>query len=193
MSHFRLRRRHASARNFVTGLLLTLGLLAGCQSDSDPAPNADAAPIAGLGETGQNGTGIGTGIGTGDVAPGNLDPRQAALAELTRIGDRVLFDTDRYDISGSAEATLRGQAALLQAYPAVTVTIEGHADERGTREYNLALADRRAQAVRNYLGALGVAEGRIETVSYGKEKPACADASAECWASNRRGVTVVNQ
>jgi peptidoglycan-associated lipoprotein len=112
---------------------------------------------------------------------------------LVQVGDRVLFETDRYDIGAAAEGTLRTQAALLQSYPSVTITIEGHADERGTREYNLALADRRAASVRNYLTALGVAPERIETVSYGKERPDCADASDICWATNRRGVTVVNQ
>jgi peptidoglycan-associated lipoprotein len=170
-----------SARPAIAvGLLLALGLLAGCQSnastqpvDSKPADVANLAPA-----------------GTGTV---NQSPQQALRDQLTQVGDRVFFETDHYDISPAAEGTLRSQAALLQAYPAVTVTIEGHADERGTREYNLALADRRAAAVRNYLAALGVATERIETVSYGKERPDCADASDSCWATNRRGVTVVNQ
>ncbi len=164
----------------LVGPLLALGLLAGCQSDPvAPQPPANSAEMANLAP-----------LGTGAVDP---NPQQTVRDRLTQVGDRVFFDTDHYDISTAAEGTLRSQAALLQAYPAVTVTVEGHADERGTREYNLALADRRADAVRNYLTALGVAPERIETVSYGKERPDCADASDRCWAVNRRGVTVVNQ
>ena len=173
-----LRRRPA----FAAGLALALGLLAGCQSDADKSAG-DASTVAGLGQSG---------AATSEIAPGTLDPRQAAMAELNRVGDRVLFATDRYDIPPESEMVLRQQAALLQTYPAVTVTIEGHADERGTREYNLALGDRRANAVRNYLVALGISESRIETVSYGKEKPECAEATEACWSHNRRGLTVVN-
>lgn len=173
-----LRRRPA----FAAGLALVVGLLAGCQSEPGNSQGG-ATAVAGLGETGTANT---------TVTPGPLDPRQAVLAELTRVGDRVLFATDRYDIAPEGELVLRQQAALLQTYPAVTVTIEGHADERGTREYNLALGDRRAAAVRNYLVALGIAESRIETVSYGKEKPQCVEAAETCWSQNRRGLTVVN-
>ncbi len=174
-----LRHRPAAA----AALVLVLGLLAGCQSDADKSAG-DAPTVAGLGQ--------GNGAAPAEITAGTLDPRQAALAELTRVGDRVRFATDRYDIAPDAELVLRQQAALLQTYPAVTVTIEGHADERGTREYNLALADRRAAAVRNYLTALGVAEARIDTVSFGKERPECAEATEDCWSRNRRGVTVVN-
>lgn len=168
---------------FAAGLVLVVGMLAGCQSEPGRS-DGGATAVAGLGAN--------NGAAAGTVAPGTLDPREAALAELTRVGDRVLFDTDRYDIPPESELVLRQQAALLQTYPAVTVTIEGHADERGTREYNLALGDRRAAAVRNYLVALGIAESRIETVSYGKEKPECVEATESCWHQNRRGLTVVN-
>jgi peptidoglycan-associated lipoprotein len=156
-----------------------LGLLAGCESNAGNTGATANPEVANLAP-----------VGTATV---NQSPQQALRDQLTQVGDRVFFETDHYDISPAAEGTLRSQAALLQAYPAVTITIEGHADERGTREYNLALADRRAAAVRNYLTALGVATERIETVSYGKERPECADASDSCWATNRRGVTVVNQ
>lgn len=180
MSHTRFARRRPA---LAAGLILALGLLAACQSDPD-APQTDPGALAGLGETGS--------AGASDPAAGALDPYQAAQAELTRVGDRVLFATDRHDIAPDSEQVLRGQAALLQANPALTVTIAGHADERGTREYNLALADRRAAAVRNYLAALGVAEARMETVSYGKERPECAEAAESCWSRNRRGVTIIN-
>jgi peptidoglycan-associated lipoprotein len=105
----------------------------------------------------------------------------------------VHFELDRYDLSPEAEATLQKQAALLQLYPQVVITIEGHADERGTREYNLALGERRATAVRNYLAALGVSPDRVSVISYGKERPACPEASEGCWSQNRRGVTVASQ
>lgn len=174
-------RMNSSRPAIVAGPLLALGLLAGCQSNPDrpPAPTAGTAEMANL----------------APVAAGVVDqnPQQAVRDRLLQVGDRVFFETDHYDISTAAEGTLRTQAALLQSYPMVTITIEGHADERGTREYNLALADRRAAAVRNYLAALGVAPERIETVSFGKERPDCADASESCWAKNRRGVTSVNQ
>ena len=112
---------------------------------------------------------------------------------LQQVGDRVRFDLDSYAVTPDGEATLQEQAALLQQYPQVVVTIEGHADERGTREYNLALGERRADAVRNYLIALGIPSDRVQVVSYGKERPECADADENCWALNRRGVTVASQ
>lgn len=119
---------------------------------------------------------------------------QALQQQLSQAaGDRVLFDTDQYDLSGEAQAVLQKQAAWLQAHPAVTVSIEGNADERGTREYNLALGDRRANSIRNYLVALGVDGGRLSAISYGKERPECEESSEACWAQNRRGVTVVSQ
>ncbi len=174
---------YANARRPMAaiGLLLTLGLLAACETRSGPQQQPATSPsdLANL-----------PAVETGAV---DQNPRQALRDRLTQVGDRVFFATEQYEINTAAEGILRTQAGLLVAYPAVTVTIEGHADERGTREYNLALADRRAAAVRNYLTALGVAPERIETVSYGKERPECADASDSCWATNRRGVTVVNQ
>lgn len=179
MSESHLQAKHPA---FAAGLVLVLGLLAGCETGGSAQQGGNS--VAAVDPAGT--TGISEPTATA------LDPRAAALAELTRVGDRVLFDTDRYDLTPAAEAVLRAQAALLQSYPAVTVTIEGHADERGTREYNLALADRRAATVRNYLAALGIAETRIETVSYGKERPECPEAAESCWASNRRGVTVLN-
>jgi len=112
--------------------------------------------------------------------------------ELAQIGDRVLFDTDKSDLTGAARSTLEKQAAWMKKYTAVTVTIEGHCDERGTREYNLALGERRATAAKNYLVALGIAAGRVKTISYGKERPAVVGSTEQAWAQNRRAVTVVN-
>jgi len=108
------------------------------------------------------------------------------------VGDRVFFGFDRFDLSPEATATLDRQAAWLKQYPSVTVTVEGHADERGTREYNLALGERRAAAVKNYLTALGVDAARVQTISYGAERPAVTGSNEAAWSQNRRGVTVIN-
>jgi peptidoglycan-associated lipoprotein len=105
--------------------------------------------------------------------------------------DRVFFELDSYSIDGEDRATLDAQAAWLQRYPNVRVTIEGHADERGTREYNLALGDRRANAARDYLQSRGVDPSRMQTISYGKERPAVVGDSETSYAQNRRAVTVV--
>ncbi len=105
--------------------------------------------------------------------------------------DHVLFQYDSYEIDDTARTILGKQAEWLARYPSVKVTIEGHADERGTREYNLALGDRRATAAKNFLAAQGVATARMSTISYGKERPAEAGSDEAAWAQNRRAVTVV--
>jgi peptidoglycan-associated lipoprotein len=104
--------------------------------------------------------------------------------------DRVYFDTDRYDIDGEDQATLQSQAAWLAKYPNTRVTIEGHCDERGTRDYNIALGERRANSTKNSLAALGVNASRISTISYGKERPDAQGSDEQSWARNRRAVTV---
>lgn len=105
-------------------------------------------------------------------------------------GDRVFFDTDEYNIDAQDAATLQSQVQWLQRYPNTTVVVEGHADERGTRDYNLALGERRATAAANYLASLGVARNRIRTISYGKERPEALGSDPQAWAQNRRAVTV---
>jgi peptidoglycan-associated lipoprotein len=134
------------------------------------------------------------------VAPATQDPNggmdstapgSAADFKRSAQSDTVLFGTDMYDIDASARAILDTQAEWLQRYPNVTITVEGHADERGTREYNLALGDRRANAAKNYLAARGVSPSRITTISYGKERPAALGSDEASWAQNRRAVTVV--
>jgi len=107
------------------------------------------------------------------------------------VGDTVHFALDQYGVQDADKATLQKQASWLGRYPQVRVTVEGHADERGTREYNLALGARRANSVKEYLVSLGVSNARVETVSYGKERPICTQSDESCWAQNRRGVTVV--
>lgn len=126
----------------------------------------------------------------GDQAGGGLPGSQGDL--VANIGDRVFFGYDRYDLTDEARSVLGMQAQWMQQYPQVSITVEGHADERGTREYNLALGERRATAVKNYLAAMGVDSGRISTVSYGKERPAVQESTPAAWAQNRRGVTKVD-
>ena len=127
-----------------------------------------------------------TGITTGDITNGSPEDF------LVNVGDRIFFGYDRYDMTAAARATLERQAQWLQRYPNRRMVVEGHADERGTREYNLALGERRANAVKNYLVAVGVGPSRVTTISYGKEQPAVLGATEAAWAQNRRGVTVVN-
>jgi peptidoglycan-associated lipoprotein len=152
-------------------------LLAACASDE----------AATTGEANAGGSTANNGITQGAVQPGSAEDFQQ------NVGDRVFFDTDRYDLSAEAQSQLQKQAAWLKQYPAVTVTVEGHCDERGTREYNLALGERRANSVANYMTALGVDAGRLSVISYGKERPECTDSNEGCWAQNRRGVTSVNK
>ncbi len=111
---------------------------------------------------------------------------------VVNVGDRIFFDYDKSDLSPEARATVEALAAWMSNYPAATIGIEGHCDERGTREYNLALGERRASSVQDYLVALGVAPNRLSTISYGKERPAVLGSNEESWAQNRRGVFVVN-
>lgn len=135
--------------------------------------------------TGGN-TGGGTGTTQSTIVPGSKED----FAQ--NVGDRVFFDTDKSTIKAEGQQTLQRQAAWLQKYPNVTITVEGHCDDRGTREYNLGLGDRRAHAVARALAALGVQPNRIHTVTYGKERPAVLGDNESAWAQNRRGVTVIN-
>lgn len=149
-------------------LIAAAFLLVACSSTSATSPTAGGAGAGGA------------------AVPGSQEDL------VVNVGDRVFFDFDRFDLTPQGQATLQAQAAWLQQYPNVSLIIEGHADERGTREYNLALGERRAVAVRNYLIALGVSPTRLTTVSYGKERPAVVGSNDSAWAQNRRGVSVVN-
>ncbi len=108
------------------------------------------------------------------------------------VGDIVYFSTDSTDLTPEAQQTLQKQAQWLRQYPQYTITIEGHADERGTREYNIALGARRATAVRNFLSRNGVNASRLRTISYGKERPVAVCNDISCWSQNRRAQTVLN-
>jgi peptidoglycan-associated lipoprotein len=154
--------------SLIAGLLL----LAACSGNPKTEGNAGATNAGGN--------------TTSAVVPGSAQDFQ------TNVGDRVFFDFDKSSIKPEGQQTLQRQAQWLQKYPNVTVTVEGHCDDRGTREFNLALGQRRATAVRNALVALGVSANRIKTISYGKERPAVLGDNEAAWAQNRRGVTVIN-
>ena len=128
-----------------------------------------------------------TGFGAGGAAtPGSTQDF------VVNVGDRVFFETDSVELTPQARATLDKQAQWLAQYNRYSFTIEGHADERGTREYNIALGARRAQAVRDYLTSRGVEANRMRTISYGKERPVAVCNDISCWSQNRRAVTVLN-
>ena len=111
---------------------------------------------------------------------------------VVNVGDRVFFESDQTELSPQAIATLEKQARWLQTYNRYSFTIEGHADERGTREYNIALGARRAQSVRTFLASRGIDPSRMRTISYGKERPVAVCNDISCWSQNRRAVTVLN-
>ena len=122
---------------------------------------------------------------TSSIIPGSAEDFRV------NVGDTVHFAFDQYNVEDNDKQILSRQAAWLAKYPSVRVTVEGHADERGTREYNLALGARRANSVKEFLVSQGVSTARVETVSYGKERPICTQSDESCWAQNRRGVTTI--
>ncbi|MBM2574737.1 peptidoglycan-associated lipoprotein Pal [Jannaschia sp. Os4] len=131
------------------------------------------------------------GLASGGAVPGSADDPTSAAYFQQRVGDRVLFAVDQSTLSAEGQEVLRGQAQWLNQNPGFTALIEGHADEQGTREYNLALGGRRANAVRDYLVLQGVDAGRLRTISYGKERPIQVCSQEACYAQNRRSVTVL--
>jgi len=125
-------------------------------------------------------------------APQGAQPgSQAHFSQAMRGADTIYFDTDMYDIDSQDAVALRQQAEYLLQYSSAGATVQGHADERGTREYNLALGERRANAAKNYLVSLGVADSRLRTVSHGEERPVALGSDEASWAQNRRAVTVM--
>ncbi len=136
---------------------------------------------------------------SGDSAPtGSYATPESSTASLqaylqNEIGDRVYFDTNKHNVNAAAAFILEAQANWLKATPGFTVVLEGHCDERGTREYNLALGERRANSIKDFLISLGVDSGRIQTISYGKERPAAEGGTSEAWAENRRVVTIIGE
>lgn len=159
---------------FATGMKLVavagVIVLAGCTSKPKPVEEAPPPPPP------QH---------QSSIVPGSAEDLKV------NVGDTVHFAYDRSDLNDQARATLQRQAAWLQKYPSVQVQLQGNCDERGTREYNLALGARRANSEKDYLVSLGISPARIDTISYGKERPICSESTESCWAENRRGVTVI--
>lgn len=142
--------------------------------------------LDGLNGSGAGGAGgLGGGAGSGSARPGSTQDF------VVNVGDRIFFDSDSSEVNGAGQATLDKQANWLNQYGSYAFTIEGHADERGTREYNFALGARRAEATKNYLISRGVSASRIKTISYGKERPVAVCDDISCWSQNRRAVTVL--
>jgi peptidoglycan-associated lipoprotein len=159
-------------------LLLGVAMLGACAkkppAQLPPSPDAEASES-----------------GVSNEAVGAAVPGSQAHFLVNVMSDRIFFDTDQFNVDAEDQTVLRSQAQWLASYPAARVTIEGHADERGTREYNLALGERRANSAKNYLVSLGVDEGRITTISFGKERPEALGSDEGSWSRNRRAVTVV--
>ena len=166
-------------------LIAALGLAA-CNNPNRYGTGSGADGASGANGSGATGSGVDT-TGLGD--PSN--PASVAYFNQT-VGDRVLFVVDQSTLTDAARATLGGQAQWLTANPDYAIIIEGHADEQGTRDYNIALGARRADSVKNYLIAQGVASNRMQTVSYGKERPIAVCSEESCYAQNRRAVTVLS-
>ena len=160
-------------------------LLAACSTPSEEASTTSGSGSSGTGTTSQSSSGT-----QGSTIPGPVPGSQEDLT--VEVGDRVFFDYDKFNVRDDQRGTVEALAAWLDTNPSVTLAIEGHCDERGTREYNLALGERRANSVRDYLVALGVNPARLSTVSYGEERPAVLGSNDSAWAQNRRGVFVVN-
>jgi peptidoglycan-associated lipoprotein len=158
----------------LLGALAATALLAACASEDTSGAATGAGAAAGT-----------SGMSSGAVRPGSQEDLVA------NVGDRVFFDTDSSSVRGDQRATLERQAGWLGQYPQVQVVVEGHADERGTREYNLALGQRRGNSARDGLVALGVSSARVSVISYGKDRPAALGSTPDAWAQNRRAVTVV--
>lgn len=158
-----------ASRAATVFLCVIAAALAGCANNQND-PNSQLGPD-----------------GKGPITPGTS--RDFSV----NVGDLVYFSSDSTDLTPEAQATLQKQAQWLRQYPQFTITIEGHADERGTREYNIALGERRANAARNFLISLGVDGARLSVISYGKERPVALGSDESAWAQNRRAVTVTVQ
>ena len=169
-----MRRIASLSRNPAIVALFMALTVAGCASKKNALPN----------NAGDLGLGANGGAG-GAATPGS------AQDFAVNVGDRIFFDTDSSVVRPDAQATLTKQAAWLAQYPNYAITVEGHADERGTREYNIALGARRAAATRDFLAGQGIAKAKMKTISYGKERPVAVCDDISCWSQNRRAVTVL--
>jgi|SaaInl4_135m_RNA_FD_contig_41_262819_length_949_multi_3_in_0_out_0_1 peptidoglycan-associated lipoprotein len=171
----------------IIGLFAALLLVGACQAPSD-----DSASGEGAGGT-DGGAGVDS-ADTGDVSTGTMSGPEAGSVDewMQDVGYMINFGFDKSNLMSEARSILDRQAEWLMMYTGYSVTVEGHCDERGTREYNLALGERRASSVKNYLVALGVDPSRISTISYGKERPLAMGHDEGAWGQNRRGVSILN-
>lgn len=163
-------------------IFAAIGLLAACETA--PKDGGDAAGSSASSSSSSSST-------ASSSSDGSSSSSMTKAEELTSIGDTVFFDYDSSALSDDAKATLAAQAAFLAANPSITIVIEGHCDERGTREYNLALGERRASASRDYLVAQGVNAARLKTISYGKERPSFIGSNPYAYSKNRRSVSII--
>lgn len=162
---------------FLT-VVAAVALLAACETAPESTGNSQS--------TGGASTGGTSGTAAVQIVPGSQEDL------VVNVGDRVFFAYDSSALTAEGRATLEKQAAWMKKFGGVRVTVEGHCDERGTREYNLALGERRANAAKDYLVALGINPARVKTLSYGKERPAAIGHNDTAWAQNRRSVTVID-
>jgi len=158
-------------------------LLAACETASKVSGDSASTSSVSSGSSSASSSSSSSGSGVTEMTEAE---------KLAEVGNTVYFDFDSAELTAEAKMTLNRQYAFLNVNPTLVIVVEGHADERGTREYNLALGDRRATAVRDYLIANGLNSARVRTVSYGKERPAVEGSSEEAWAKNRRSATVLN-
>ena len=191
-------------RTKLVSLFAVLLLTAACETTPDESASTSGAGASTSTSTGSSSGSVSSSAVASEATASEESMTTASMVEamapapgsqedlVINVGDRVFFGFDKSVITASAEKTLKRQAAWMRKHSTVTVTIEGHADERGTREYNLALGERRAVSVKNFLVALGVATRRIATISYGKERPDALGHTEAAWSQNRRGTTVVN-
>ena len=170
----------------ILSLIAAAAMLAACAQDQDIAGGSSG----GGSSNEQTKSASGSGSSSGSVSYGTVPGSKENF--VSEVGDRIFFGYDSSDLTIDSQSTLDRQATWLQKFPSVRVSIEGHCDERGTREYNLALGERRAAAARDYLLAQGVDPARIKVISYGKERPVMAGSNEESWAMNRRAATVLN-
>ena len=171
-------------------------LLAACETasttSSDSASDSASSSASGTSSASASSSDSSTSSSSAASSSSSAASALSPAEKLAKVGNTVFFDFDSAALSYDAQVTLSRQAAFLQLNPEAVVVIEGHCDERGTREYNLALGDRRASAARDFLLAKGIDAARIRTVSYGKERPAMLGSNEEAWAKNRRAATVLN-
>jgi peptidoglycan-associated lipoprotein len=191
-------------RTKLVSLFAVLLLIAACETTPDESASTSGAGASTSTSTGSSSGSVSSSAVASEATATEESMTTASMVEsaapapgsqedlVINVGDRVFFSFDKSVITASAEKTLKRQAAWMRKHSTVTVTIEGHADERGTREYNLALGERRAVSVKNFLAALGVESRRIATISYGKERPDALGHTEAAWSQNRRGTTTVN-